>query len=154
MSHKNDPDYHDTRAKILLEAAHRPESSRQLVYLRDHLGYKLVSLEEQAGIYLSDVAGHLLSLKIDPVRVACISCSETCNMSDFRGKREAEPAAKAFMAKHGALDRKIAENIDEIVQYYLDNKITRWTDDQGHTYVQDPKGNTVCYTDVFDLPKE
>ena len=23
MSHKNDPDYHDTRAKILLEAAHR-----------------------------------------------------------------------------------------------------------------------------------
>lgn len=23
MSHKNDPDYHDTRAKILLEAARR-----------------------------------------------------------------------------------------------------------------------------------
>jgi hypothetical protein len=111
-------------------------------------------LEEQVGIYLSDVAGHLLSVKINPVRVACISCSETCDMSNFPNKLKAAPAASAFMAKHGALDRKIAENIDEIVQYYLDNKITRWTDDQGRTYVQDPKGNTVCYTDIFDLPKK
>jgi hypothetical protein len=78
-----------------------------------------VSLEEQVGIYLSDVAGHLLSVKISPVRVSCISCSETCNMSDFKGKREAEPAAKAFMAKHGALDRKIADSINEIVEKFL-----------------------------------
>jgi hypothetical protein len=76
-------------------------------------------LEEQAGIYLSDVAGHLLSLKIDPVRVACISCSETCDMSNFPNKLKAAPAVKAFMDKHGALDRKIAKNIDEIVAYYL-----------------------------------
>ncbi len=76
-------------------------------------------LEEQVGIYVSDVKGHLLSVHIDPVRVDCISCSETCNMSDFRGKRDAEPAAKAFMAKHGALDRKIAEDINEIVEKYL-----------------------------------
>jgi len=76
-------------------------------------------LEEQVGIYLSDVAGHLLSVKINPVRVACISCSETCDMSNFPTKLKAAPATKAFMDKHGALDRKIADSINEIVEKFL-----------------------------------
>jgi hypothetical protein len=111
-------------------------------------------LEEQVGIYLSDVAGHLLSVKVNPVRVACISCSETCDMSNFPTKLKAAPAASAFMAKHGALDRKIAENIDQIVTFYLENNITRWTDEQGRPWTQDPKGNTTCIPEPFEVKGE
>lgn len=111
-------------------------------------------LEEQVGIYLSDVRGHLLSVQINPVRVTCISCSETCDMSNFKTRRHAEPAATAFMTKHGALDRKIAENIDEIVTFYLDNKTTRWTDGQGFNWAQDARGNTVCVDKPFPVSQE
>lgn len=111
-------------------------------------------LEEQVGIYLSDVAGHLLSVQINPVRVACISCSETCDMSNFPTKLKAAPAASAFMAKHGALDRKIAENIDEIVQFYLTNKVTSWTDEKGNHWAQDAKGNTICINERFPVSQE
>jgi hypothetical protein len=78
-------------------------------------------LEEQVGIYLSEKR-HLLSVKINPVRVDCVSCLESCYRSEFKTNLDFSAAAKAFNDKHGYLERKIAENIDEIVGVYLTAK--------------------------------
>ncbi len=75
--------------------------------------------EIKPGVYLSDVVGHLLILKKDPVSVTCVSCVETCDRSKFRGMAEFAGEAANFVSKHGALDRWIAEDIGEIVEYYL-----------------------------------
>ncbi len=104
------------------------------------------TLEEQVGIYTSDVKGHLLSVRISPIRVECVSCMEACYRPEFKTNKEFETAAKTFTEKHGYLDRKIAESVDEIVEFYLANKITRFGD-----MIQDARGNTACITDVFDL---
>jgi hypothetical protein len=113
-----------------------------------------VSLEEQVGIHLSDVKGHLFSVKVSPVRVVCIPCMESCYRPEFKTNREFETAAKAFTEKHGCLDRKIAENIDEIVQFYLTNKVTSWTDDKGNHWAQDAEGNTICINERFPVSQE
>lgn len=111
-------------------------------------------IHKKGGVYLSDVRGHLLILGVSPTRVTCLSCADICNRSTFKNRQEFNTAATAFVAKHGALDRWIAENIEEVVAFYLDNKVTRWVDDQGRPWAQDAKGNTVCVPDVFDLPKD
>src|SRR5271157_4791761 len=107
--------------------------------------------EEHAGVYMSDVKGHLLILNVYPVRVTCISCLETCNRRDSKNRLEFEKAAKAFVVKHGCLGTKIASNIDEVVTFYLDNKTIRWTDEQGRDCVQDLRGNTACIVEPFDI---
>ncbi len=67
-------------------------------------------LANAAGVYTSDVKGHLLILHLYPVRVSCVSCSETIDRSQFKSIQEFRVGADAFMGKHGALDRKIASS--------------------------------------------
>lgn len=68
----------------------------------------------EPGVYRSDVPGHLLVLKLKPTRVTCIACMETCDCSAYK-TRELRPAVTAFVAKHGALDSKIADSILQLV---------------------------------------
>lgn len=75
-------------------------------------------LEEQVGIHLSEKR-HLLGVQINPVRITCISCSELCYRSQVKTNKDFETAAKAFTEKHGYLDRKIADSINEIVEKFL-----------------------------------
>lgn len=107
-----------------------------------------------AGVYQSDVKGHLLLLNLNPTRVTCIPCAATCDRSQFKNKKAFDDAAKIFVDQHGALDRKIAMNIDEVVDFYLKSKITVWADVNGREYVQDAKGNTACITDIFELSSD
>jgi hypothetical protein len=68
----------------------------------------------EPGVYRSDVAGHLLVLKLNPVRVTCIVCMETCDPSGLKNQ-ERKPAAAAFVEKHGALDTWIADSILQLI---------------------------------------
>jgi len=100
-------------------------------------------LEEQVGIYVSEKR-HLLSVRINPVRVECVSCMETCYRPEFKNNKEFETAAKAFTGKHGYLDRKIAENIEEIIGVYLDAKKLYYVFDPPFVYVPE----------IFDVSPE
>lgn len=111
-------------------------------------------LENQDGVYTSDKAGHLLDLRFNPLRVTCITHLETCDRSQFQFHADFVKAGKVFVENHGYLDRKIAENIDEIVQFYLTNKVTRWTDEKGRPWVQDARGNTACIPEPFPVSQE
>jgi hypothetical protein len=76
---------------------------------------ELSELHSRAGVYRSDVDGHLLILKLSPTRVTCVVCLETCDRSHYKTEREFKTAAVVFVDKHGALDEKIAESIEEII---------------------------------------
>lgn len=105
-------------------------------------------LANAAGVYLSDVKGHLLVIVLSPIRVTCVSCAETCNRLQFKNTREFKQAASAFVAKHGALDVKIADNLDEIIEEYLTKKREALRE-QGHIF--DRTGRCVGFVpDPFD----
>lgn len=67
------------------------------------------------GVYQSDVEGHLLILKLNPVSCTCIICAEMCSGANYRRFCDFSAAAKDFVAKHGALSSKIANNIGELI---------------------------------------
>jgi hypothetical protein len=69
----------------------------------------------EPGVYRSDVEGHLLVLKMNPVSVTCVVCVETCSRAQYKTLLEFRPAAAAFVGKHGALDERIADNILQLV---------------------------------------
>lgn len=69
----------------------------------------------EAGVYRSDVDGHLFILKLNPISVTCIICMETCDRSHHKNKDLFKTAATAFVSKHGALDERIANNIAELI---------------------------------------
>ena len=69
----------------------------------------------EPGVYRSDVVGHLFILQPNPVRVTCIICGETCNRNLYKTTNDFKAAARAFVEKHGALDIKIANNIEELI---------------------------------------
>lgn len=66
---------------------------------------------DKPGVYRSDVEGHVLVLKLNPVSVTCIVCIESCNKADFKFFADFEKAAKDFVDKHGALDKHIADSV-------------------------------------------
>ena len=67
------------------------------------------------GVYRSDVDGHLFVLKRDPISVTCVICMETCSRSDYKTMVGFRPAAAAFVAAHGALDGRVADNLAQII---------------------------------------
>lgn len=69
----------------------------------------------EAGVYRSDVEGHLLVLRLHPVAVTCVICMETCQRSDHKNNLLFKAAAAEFVSKHGALDERIANNIAELI---------------------------------------
>jgi len=111
-------------------------------------------LGDQAGVYTSDKAGHLLDLRFNPLRVICVTCMETADRSQSKFHHEFEKVAVEFTKEHGYLGTKIANNVEEIIEFYLANKVTRWKDEQGREYAQDARGNTVCITEVFPVSQE
>lgn len=68
-----------------------------------------------AGVWRSDVLGHLLILKIDPVSVTCIVCIETCSRLDYKTTKNFKEAAEKFVSKHGALHQRISNSIADLV---------------------------------------
>ena len=69
------------------------------------------------GLYRSDVAGHLLLVKVDPVEVSCVICKDaSCP------PRRAD--AEAFTAKHGYLAERIAPSLQEYLYQRLG--LTDW----------------------------
>jgi len=72
-------------------------------------------MKADPGVFRSDVDGHLFVLKLNPVRVTCVVCMETCDTSAFKGHIERKKAATAFVDKHGALDGKIADSILQLI---------------------------------------
>jgi hypothetical protein len=74
-----------------------------------------VRVLSQSGVYRSDVDGHLLVLKLNPVSVTCVVCVETCSRADYKTLLQFKPAATAFVSKHGALDEWIASNVAELI---------------------------------------
>jgi hypothetical protein len=56
---------------------------------------------------------------MDPTRVICVSCLETCNRSESKNNAQFAGAAANFVDKHGALGRKIAKNINVLIKEYL-----------------------------------
>lgn len=69
----------------------------------------------EPGVYRPDVAGHLFILQPNPVRVTCIVCGETCDRDLYKNTKDFKVGATAFVEKHGALDVKIASNIEELI---------------------------------------
>jgi hypothetical protein len=69
----------------------------------------------EPGVYRSDVEGHLLVLKLNPVSVTCVVCVETCSRADYKTLLDFKPAADAFVSKHGALDKRIANTVAELI---------------------------------------
>jgi len=84
-----------------------------------------VSIKE-AGVYLSD-KGHLLILKSDPTSVTCAFCAVTCARSGHKSKADFAGAAANFVEKHGALDFRIANTVEEIVKHYLKSYVPDYT---------------------------
>jgi hypothetical protein len=72
-------------------------------------------MKTDPGVYRSDVSGHLFVLKLNPVRVTCVICMETCDTSAYKGQPDRKKAAAAFMEKHGALDGKIADTLLQLI---------------------------------------
>jgi len=108
----------------------------------------------EAGVYLSD-RGHLLILQLDPVRVSCVLCAVTCFRSQFKNKKTFDEGAIDFVAKHGALDHRIANSIEEIVGVYLNAKKLYYVFDPPFVYVPevfDVSPETIASLD--DKPKE
>jgi len=69
----------------------------------------------EPGVYRSDVEGHLLVLKLNPVSVTCVVCVETCCRDQHKTLLQFRPAAEAFVGKHGALGERIANNVAELI---------------------------------------
>jgi len=72
-------------------------------------------MKVEQGVFRSDVDGHLFVLKLNPVRVTCVVCMETCDTSAFKGHIERKKAATAFVDKHGALDGKVADSLLQLI---------------------------------------
>jgi hypothetical protein len=64
------------------------------------------------GVWRSDVEGHLLVLKLEPVSVTCVVCMETCAPDQSKSPKQ---AAEQFTSKHGYLGEWIANNIAELI---------------------------------------
>ena len=63
-------------------------------------------------MWRSDVEGHILVLKLEPVSVTCLTCMETCTPSQSKTPKQ---AAEEFTNKHGYLGEWIANNIAELI---------------------------------------
>lgn len=88
MSHKNDPDYHDVRAKILLEAAQHLKA-----YANDHSGpvIHFVNFSPEAVTGILEAAAELR-------RLASVARREHKKVQDRKRQqsRDSEARAKAF----------------------------------------------------------
>lgn len=69
----------------------------------------------EAGVYRSDVDGHLFVLKVHPVIITCVICMKSCDRSDYKNNLLFKTAALAFTNEHGFLDERIANNLAEII---------------------------------------
>lgn len=67
----------------------------------------------EKGIYRSDVEGHLFDIKLNPTRVTCLVCMETCNCD--LPLRELALAVSRFTVAHGFVDAKVADSILQLI---------------------------------------
>ena len=72
-------------------------------------------MKSEPGVYASETEGHILVLKYDPFSVTCVVCAETC----ARGTRSVpqfSAAATEFVAKHGYLGERLADNLLQLLE--------------------------------------
>jgi hypothetical protein len=69
----------------------------------------------EPGVYRSDKEGHLLHLKLNPTRVACIVCMDSVNCDAYKIGDELVKVVNKFTDTHGYLNGKIADSILQLI---------------------------------------